>query len=216
MVQQASGNVFRGAPLRGSLPVSSSLDAGSSLKLVTPFSGTAEIARASLPAAGYSAVVGSLRASDGVGLLKLGFPNAITVSFNGTVGEASIQPNSTNLFAWSGRSALERIRRDVNTRIPFTPNEFNATSELSLVAYSAVHDASTAITCLVAPGTTLFQLPPDLLSNLPLSYGRPDGSLAMLGIGIVPLSRAVPFSGAGLDGGLLLFTQWQTKSVYIQ
>jgi hypothetical protein len=26
----------------------------------------------------------------------------------------------------------------------------------------------------------------------------------------------VPFSGSGLDGGLLLFSQWQTKSVYIQ
>jgi len=216
MVQQASGNLFRGTPLRGALPASSSLDAGSSLKLVTPFSGTADIPRISLPQAGYSAVVGSLRASDGVGLLKLGFPNAVTVTFNGAVGEASIQPNNTNLFAWGGRPALERIRRDVNTRITFTPNEFNSSSELSLVAYSAVHDASTAITCLVAPGTTLFQLPPDLLANLPVSYGRPDGSLAMLGIGIVPLSRAVPFSGAGLDAGLLLFTQWQTKSVYIQ
>ena len=38
----------------------------------------------------------------------------------------------------------------------------------------------------------------------------------MIGIGVVPLSRAVPFSLSGLDGGLLLFTQWQTKSVYIQ
>ncbi len=101
-------------------------------------------------------------------------------------------------------------------RIPFTPNDFNATSELSLVAYSAVHNATTAITCLAAPGVNEFLLTPDLMANLPLSQGKVDGSLAMLGIGIVPLTRAVPFSASGLDGGLLLFTQWQTKSVYIQ
>jgi uncharacterized protein (TIGR03437 family) len=216
MMQQASGNLLRGAALRGSLPASSSLDAGSALRLVTTFSGTAEVPRMNVPQAGYSAVVGSLRVNDAVGLLKLDFPNAVKVEYGGAIGEASIQPNLTNLFAWGGRPVLERIRRDVNTRIPFTPNDFNATSELSLVAYSAVHNASTAITCVAAPGVDLFQLPPDLLSNLPLSYGRPDGSLAMLGIGIVPLSRAVPFRSSGLDGGLLLFTQWQTKSVYIQ
>jgi hypothetical protein len=216
MVQQASGNLLKGAALRGSLPASSSLDAGSVLRLSTSFSGTAEIPRTLVPQAGYSAVVGSLRANDGVGLLKLDFPNATTLSFNGTVGEVSVQPNLTNLFAWGGRALLERIRRNVNTRIQFTPNDFNATSELSLVAYSAVHNATTAITCLAAPGVDTIQLSPDLMSNLPESFGRPDGSLAMLGIGIVPLSRAVPFSGSGLDGGLLLFSQWQTKSVYIQ
>ena len=216
MVQQASGNLLRGAALRGSLPASSSLDAGSVLRLSSSFSGTAEIPRTLVPQAGYAAVVGSLRANDGVGLPKLDFPNATTLSFNGGVGEVSVQPNLTNLFAWGGRALLERIRRNVNTRIQFTPNDFNATSELSLVAYSAVHNATTAITCLAAPGVDTIQLSPDLMSNLPESFGRPDGSLAMLGIGIVPLSRAVPFSGAGLDGGLLLFSQWQTKSVYIQ
>jgi uncharacterized protein (TIGR03437 family) len=216
MVQQASGNLLRGAALRGSLPASAALDAGASLRLGSNFSGSAEIPRTTVPQSGYSAVVGSLRANDGVGLPKLDFPNATTLSFSGAIGEASVQPNLTNLFAWGGRALLERIRRDVNTRIQFTPNDFNATSELSLVAYSAVHNATTAITCLAAPGVDVFQLTPDLMSNLPLSYGKVDGSLAMLGIGIVPLTRAVPFSSSGLDGGLLLFSQWQTKSVYIQ
>ena len=216
LVQQTSGNAFRGAPLRGTSPAASALDAGQSLRLNTPFSGNVEIPRSSSPQAGYSAMVGSLRANDGVGLPKLDFPNATTLSFNGTIGEAGIQPNSANQFAWAGRALIERIRRDVITRIPFTPNDFNATSELSLVAYSAVHNATTAITCLAAPGVNDFLLTPDLMANLPLSQGRVDGSFAMLGIGIVPLTRAVPFSASGLDGGLLLFTQWQTKSVYIQ
>ena len=216
LVQQTSGNVLRGATLRGSLPASSALDAGSALRLTTSFSGTVDIPKSTAPVAGYAAVVGSLRANDGVGVPKLDFPNTVTVSYNGPLGEMNARPNQTSLFAWGGRSLIERIRRDVNTRIPFTPNDFNATSELSLVAYSAVHNASTAITCLIAPGVGEFQLPPDLLANLPVSYGRPDGSLAMLGIGIVPLNRAVPISSTGIDGGLMLFTQWQTKSVYIQ
>lgn len=216
LVQQTSGNVLRGATLRGSLPASSALDAGSALRLTTSFSGTVDIPKSTAPVAGYAAVVGSLRANDGVGVPKLDFPNTVTVSYNGPLGEMNARPNQTSLFAWGGRSLLERIRRDVNTRIPFTPNDFNATSELSLVAYSAVHNASTAITCLIAPGVGEFQLPPDLLANVPVSYGRPDGSLAMLGIGIVPLNRAVPISSTGIDGGLMLFTQWQTKSVYIQ
>ena len=215
-VQQTSGNAFRGAPMRGTPPSTSALDAGQSLRLTTPFSGSVEIPRSTSPQSGYSAMVGSLRVNDGVGLPKLDFPNATTLSFNGTIGEASIQPNSTNQFAWGGRALIERIRRDVILRIPFTPNDFNATNELSLVAYSAVHNATSVVTCLAAPGVNEFLLTPDLMANLPLSQGRVDGSLAMLGIGIVPLTRAVPFSASGLDGGLLLFTQWQTKSVYIQ
>jgi len=216
LVQQTSGNALMGAPLRGSLGAANALDAGSTLKLETTFSGTSEIAPVSAPQPGYAAVVGSLRANDGVGLLKLDFPNAVRVRYSGSIGEATIQPNLTNLFAWSGRGTLERIRRDVTLRVPFTPNDFDATSELSLVAYSSVHNATTAITCLAAPGIDSFTLSTDLLSNLPVSVGTPDGSLAMLGIGIVPLTRAVPFSSSGLDGGLLLFTQWQTKAVYIQ
>lgn len=216
LMQQTTGNVLRGAPLRGSMPASSSLDAGSVVRLKTTFSGTTEVPRMSVPMAGYSAVVGSLRATDNVGLLKLDFPNAVTMEWGGAVGETTVQPNSASLFAWSGKPVLDRIRRDVNTRIVFTPNDFNATSELNLVAYSAIHNATTAITCVVAPGTDTFILPPDLLSNLPVSYGRPDGSLAMIGIGVVPLARAVPFTSPGLDGGLLLFSQWQTKAVYIQ
>ena len=215
-VQQTAGNAFRGAPMRGTPLATSALDAGQSLRLTTPFSGSVEIPRSTSPQSGYSAMVGSLRVNDGVGLPKLDFPNATTLSFNGTIGEASIQPNSTNQFAWGGRALIERIRRGVILRIPFTPNDFNATSELSLVAYSAVHNATSVVTCLAAPGVNEFLLTPDLMANLPLSQGRVDGSLAMLGIGIVPLARAVPFSASGLDGGLLLFTQWQTKSVYIQ
>lgn len=216
MVQQASGNLLRGAPLRGSLAASSALDVGPALRLLTTFSGTAEIPKTAVPQAGYSAVVGSLRANDGVGSLKLDFPNTTTLSIGSGAGSASVQPNQANPFAWSGRALIDRIRRNIATRIQFTPNDFSATSELSLVAYSAVHNASTAITCLVAPGADTFPLTADLMSNLPVSFGRPDGSLAMLGIGIVPLSRAVSFSGSGLDGGLLLFSTWQTKSVYIQ
>ena len=216
LVQQTTGNAFRGAPLRGTPAAASALDAGLSLRLTTPFSGNVEIPRSTSPQAGYSAMVSSLRTGDGVGLPKLDFPNATTLSFNGAIGEASIQPNSSNQFSWGGRALLERIRRDVITRIPFTPNDYNASSELSLVAYSAVHDATTAITCVAAPGISEFLLTPDLMANLPLSQGRVDGSFAMIGIGIVPLTRAVPFSASGLDGGLLLFSQWQTKSVYIQ
>ncbi|MBM3760263.1 MAG: hypothetical protein FJW36_08460 [Acidobacteria bacterium] len=216
MVQQTSGNVFRGAALRGVAAASSALDAGSAIRLSTPFAGETEAAGVTVPQAGYSGTVGSLRANDGVGQLRLDFPNTVTVSYDGAIGSTTVQPNQTNLFAWSGRANLDRIRRSVNTRIPFTPNDFNATSELSLVAYSAVHNATTAITCVAAPGVSEFILSPDLLANLPPSFGRPDGSLAMIGIGVVPLTRAVPFSSSGLDGGLLLFSQWQTKAVYIQ
>jgi uncharacterized protein (TIGR03437 family) len=216
MVQQASGNLMRGAALRGTLPAGQALDAGGSVRLLTPGAGNTEIGRVLSPNAGYSGVVGSLRASDGVGRLRLDFPNASTVSLEGPLGAASIQPNQTNQFSWGGRPLLETIRRNAINRIRFTLNDFNATSELSLVAYSAIHDATTAITCLAEPGADEFVLSPDLLSNLPESYGRPDGSLAMIGVGIVPLSRAVSFRSSGLDAGLLLFSQWQAKAVYIQ
>ncbi len=216
MVQQTTGNAMRGAPLRGTPAASTALDAGTSLRLSTPFNGSADIGRVPAPQSGYGAVVGSLRAGDGVGLLKLDFPNAATIGLSGPLGDAVVQPNAANLFAWAGRSTLERLRRDVAQRISFTPNDFGAPTELSLVAYSATHNATTAISCLAAPGVDTFVLTPDLLANLPPSANLPDGSLALLGIGVVPLSRAVPFSAPGLDGGLAMFSQWQTKSVYIQ
>jgi uncharacterized protein (TIGR03437 family) len=215
LVQQASGNVLRGAPLRGTPPPSAALDAGNTLRLVTT-TGPVDIPRTTSPQVGYSATLGSLRPADGVGILKLDFTNAAAINISGPLGTASIQPNSTSLFAWAGRPALDRIRRDVPLRLPFTPNDFNATSELSIVAYSAVHNATTAVTCLAAPGVDTFQVPTDVLALLPPSTSRPDGSLAMLGIGIVPLTRAVPFNLLGIESGLLLFTQWQTRSVYVQ
>lgn len=212
VVQQTSGNVFQGAPLRGMLPASAAIDVGGAIQLRTPFAGNTEAGRVTLPATGYAGMVGSLRANDGVGGLRLDFPNTVTVGY----GTVSVQPNQTNLFAWGGRALLDRIRRNVVTRIPFTPNDFNAASQLSLVAYSGLHNATTAITCLAAPGVDTFVLPPDLMANLPATPGRADGSFAMLGIGIVPLDRAVPFSGGGVDGGLALFTQWQTRAVVLQ
>ncbi|WP_031498968.1 hypothetical protein [Bryobacter aggregatus] len=213
-VQQTTGNLLRGAPLRGT--PANALDAGASLQLTTKFNGNAEIGRITNPQTGYAAVVGSLRSSDGVGLLKLDFPDMTTLSFSGPLGSASIQPNTANLFAWAGRTPLDRLRRNVPQRITFTPNDFNAVAALSIVAYSAMHNASTALTCLAAPGADTFSLSPDLLANLPISYGRPDGSLAVIGIGVVPLARAVPFTSSGLDAGLALFSQWQTRTVYLQ
>ncbi len=215
-LQQTNGNVLRGAPLRGVASATSALDAGASLRLTTPSNGTVEIGRVSAPATGYAAMVGSNRPSDGVGIPKLDTPPNVRISYSGAIGETSVTPNAANLFSWPNRQFTERVRRDVITRIAYTATDANPQYVLSLVAYASIPNASSAITCVAASGSGQFVLSPDLLANLPVSYGRPDGSIAMLGVGNMPLLQAVPFSSPGLDGGLLLFSQWQTRTVYIQ
>ncbi|MFN7542932.1 MAG: hypothetical protein ACK5TN_09075 [Acidobacteriota bacterium] len=212
VVHQTSGNVFRGAPLRGMMAAGAAIDVGGAVRVDTPFAGSTEAGRIDQPAVGYAGVIGSLRANDGVGGLRLDFPNTVTVSY----GTVEVKPNATNLFAWSGRAQLDRIRRSVTTRIAFTPNDFGAVSLLSLVGYSGLQDATTAVVCVAAPGVDTFVLSPDLMANLPETPERPDGSLAMLGVGVAPLERAVAFSGSGVERGLLLFTQWQTRTVVLQ
>lgn len=217
-LQQANGNVFKGAPLRGAIPASQALDAGPSLRLTTTSNGNATVPKQSTPFAGYSEVVGSQRASDGTGGLRFEFFNTTRLEGNAgsAVGAFSAALNSTNLFTWTERSTIDRISRGFPFRAFFTPNDSTAPTILSLVVYTAQQNATVAITCLVPPTTQNFVIPTDILSHLPPSPVRYDGSFAMLGMGVVPLPRAVPFTAPGLDAGLAVFSQWLTRSVYIQ
>lgn len=212
LLQQTSGNVFNGASWRGLPASSAAIDMGPTLRLSTTFNGNADVAKVTAPQTGYSDVVGSSRLSDGVGPLKLDNSNAFSITF----GNTTVRPNGTNLFAWAARSTLDRIRRDVNLRIDFTPNDFNAPTEVSIVSYAAIPNASTSINCLVPAGVSAFVIPRDLLSHLSPSYARPDGSMTVIGLGVTPLPRAVPFTAPNIDAGLLLFSQWLTKTVYVQ
>ncbi len=217
LLQQTSGNVFRGAPLRGTPAAASALDAGTSIRLATTSNGSAALPKVSLPQAGYAEVAGSLRGSDGVGPLKVEFFNTTRVEgTGGTVGAFTANINATNLFTWTERPTLDRIRRTNPLRVSFLPNDPTAPTELALVAYSAAVNASVALTCLIPPQVQSFAVPVDLLSQFPPSGNRLDGSFAMIGLGVVPLERAVPFTAPGLDGGLAVFSQWFTRSTYIQ
>lgn len=217
-LQQTSGNVFKGAPLRGAIPESQALDAGASLRLTTPSNGNAVVPKVTAPHAGYAEVVGSQRGSDGTGGLKFEFFNTTRLEGNAgsAVGNFSAAINSTNLFNWTERPTIDRISRSFPFRAFFTPNDSTAPTVLSLVSYTAQTNATVAITCLIPPSVQNFTIPVDLLAHLPPSPTRYDGSFSMLGMGVIPLPRAVPFSAPGLDGGLSVFSQWLTRSVYIQ
>lgn len=217
-LQQTSGNVFKGAPLRGAILSSQALDAGPSLRLTTPSNGNANVPKVTSPHAGYAEVVGSQRASDGTGGLKFEFFNATRLEGNAgsSVGAFSASINSTNLFTWTERPTIDRVSRTFPFRAFFTPNDSTAPTVLSLVSYTAQSNASVAITCVIPPSSQNLTIPVDLLAHLPASPTRYDGSFSMLGMGVIPLPRAVPFSAPGLDGGLTVFSQWLTKSVYIQ
>ncbi len=219
LLHQSSGNVFRGAPLRGVLPASATLDAGVALGLsTTSAGGNATVPRVPGPQAGYAELVGSQRASDGVGALKLDFPNATRVEGNAgsAVGPFSAGLNTANVFIWSERNTIDSISREFPLRVFFIPNDGTASMVLHVVSYQAVPNATTAITCVAAPQASTIAVPVDLLSHLTPSAGRYDGSFAAIALGAVPLLRAVPFSAPGLDGGLAVFSQWQTRSVYIR
>lgn len=217
-LQQSSGNIFKGAPLRGAIPASQAIDAGPSLRLTTPSNGNATVPKVTTPYTGYSEVVGSQRSSDGTAGLKFEFFNTTRLEGNAgsTVGTFSAAMNSTNLFTWTERPTVDRISRSFPYRAFFTPNDSTAPTVLSLVSYSAQQNATVAITCVAPPSTQSFVIATDLLSHLPPSPTRYDGSFSMIGMGVVPLSRAVPFTAPGIDGGLTVFSQWLTRSVYIQ
>ncbi len=217
-LQQTSGNVFKGAPLRGAIPDSQALDAGPSLRLTTSSNGNAIVPKVTAPHAGYAELVGSQRSSDGTSGLKFEFFNTTRLEGNAgsAVGNFSAAINSTNLFNWTERPTIDRISRGFPFRAFFTPNDSSAPTVLSLVSYTAQLNATVAITCVVPPNTQNFIIPTDLLAHLPPSPTRYDGSFSMLGMGVVPLPRAVPFTAPGLDGGLTVFSQWLTRSVYIQ
>ncbi len=221
-LQQTSGNVFKGAPLRGAAPAANALNAGPSLRLTTTSNGNATVPQVQLPQPGYAEIVGSQRASDGMGGLKFEFFNTTRIegtggpSIGASVGPFSAAINATNLFNWTERPTIDRVSRSFPFRAFFTPNDSTAPTVLNLVTYSAQQNASVAITCVVPPSTQSFVIPTDLLAHLPPSPTRYDGSFSMLGMGVVPLSRAVPFTANGIAGGLTVFSQWLTKSVYIQ
>jgi hypothetical protein len=213
-VHQTSGNVFRGAPLRGTPGAASALDAGA-IKISTP-QGDSDLVKVTAPQTGLAGVVGSARVTDGVGPTKLDFANVTNITVNGPLGTVTVQPNAANLFPWTTKTGLDRLRRDITNRISFTANDFTSNYLFSLTSYSAVFNASVSIVCVNPPGRDTFLLTPDLLNVLPPSYGKADGSFSMMGIGAVPLNRAVPLKLPGLDAGYVLFGQWQTRSVYLQ
>jgi uncharacterized protein (TIGR03437 family) len=218
LLQQTNGNVFKGAPLRGAAPPSQALDAGPSIRLTTSSNGNADVPRVAAPQPGYAELVGSQRAADGTNGLKFEFFNTTRLegSAGTAVGAFSAGINSTNLFNWTERPTIDRVSRSFPFRAFFTPNDSTAPTVLNLVSFSAQQNASLALTCVAAPLTQNFAVPVDLLAHFPPSPARYDGSFSMLGMGVVPLERAVPFSAPGLDGGLAVFSQWLTKAVYIQ
>jgi uncharacterized protein (TIGR03437 family) len=219
LLQQTSGNVFKGASLRGALPASLSLDAGSSLQLTTTSTGgNALVTRVAIPQPGYAELIGSQRAADGAGPLKLDFFNTTRLEGNPNtpVGPFSAAINSANLFSWTERNTINSISREFPFRVFFVPNDSGASMVLHIVSYQAIPNATTAITCLAAPQASTIAVPVDLLLHLSPSLGNYDSSFAAIALGAVPLSRAVPFTAPGLDGGLAVFSQWQTRSVYIQ
>ncbi|MDX2266760.1 MAG: hypothetical protein NW208_01560 [Bryobacter sp.] len=217
-LQSTSGNVFQGAPLRGSVPESQTLNAGEALRLVVSSGQPIPIPRVSFPQAGYAELVGSQRLTDGTGGLKIEFFNTTRIEGNANtaVGEFSAGINSTNLFNWAERPTLNRVSRTFPFRVFFTPSDGTAHSVLQLATYQAVPNASTLITCVAAPLVNNFAVPVDLLSHLLPSSGAYDGSQAVIAIGSLPFERAVPFTAPGLDAGLALFSQWQIRTTYIE
>jgi uncharacterized protein (TIGR03437 family) len=217
-LQTTSGNVFQGAPLRGVLPVSLNIDAGTSIRLVPGTADPVPLPRIAFPQPGYAELVGSQRASDGTGGLPIEFFNTVRIEASaGTeLGAFSTGINSANLFSWAERPTLNRISRSFPFRVFFTPNDSGALAVLRLISYDALPDASTVITCVAAPFVNNIAVPVDLLSHLPPTRTALDGSRVEIALGSMPLVRAVPFTASGLDAGLAIFSQWQTRSTYVE
>jgi hypothetical protein len=211
IVQETSGNAFLNKSLRGALPASASL----SPQPKQAYNNGSQTLTYSPKGAFFSSTIAATVNSTAVAMSPLSSNGSLTIDPSGpnqTVVPMSLAPAP----AWARPNAIITIPRNAPLVVSFTPGDPAAPTAVSLYSYTAVYNATVAINCLAAPGATSFTIPSDLLSNIPATYGRIDGSYANLFVGTLGFNRAAPFSNGLAANGIYLSSNWLGQSVVLQ
>ncbi len=211
VVHATSGNAFLTKSLRGALPASASL---SPQPKQTYNNGTQAFTYT--PSGSYFASATAATVdSSAVALAPLGSNGSFTIDPSGpnpTVIPMSLAPPPS----WPRPDAIITIPRNVPLALTFTPGDPAAPTAISLYSYTAVYNATVAISCLAAPGATSFTIPAELLSEIPGTYGKLDGSYANLFIGTLGFNKSATFTSPLAANGIYLSSNWLGQSVVLQ
>ncbi len=174
----------------------SALEAGAPMVLRGP-EGSREVTRTG---AGYyeSLLEGAFLAPGDYTLESAGGAGVAAFTHAFTIGEPP---------SWNALGGL-RIQRDRPLTVEWTGGdpERELIRILGVVSSSELASVRVRATfvCTATPNQGFFEIPADVLSNLPASVGEGESSTARLYVGLSPLPETLRFEAAGLDFGAVV------------
>jgi len=116
---------------------------------------------------------------------------------------------------WTNRDRLTSIDRSQGVRFDWTPNS-RGRVVVAGVGVDIPTNASAMFLCVAPAGASSFQVPAEMLANIP--PGRPlrQHSVGMLILGSLPAGLPSPFTASGLDFGAVLYRSLVMKTVRFQ
>ena len=211
IVHEASGDAFLDKSLRGALPASASLNP----QPKQAYNNGTQTLTFSPGGAFFASTVAATVNSTSIAMNPLGANASLTIDPSGpnqTVVPMTVEAAPT----WTPANGILTIPRNSPLTLNFTPGDPAAPTGILLYSYTAVYNATVSINCLAAPGATSFTIPADLLSQIPATYGRIDGSYVNLFIGTLGLNQAVTFSNGLAANGIYLSSNWLGQAVVLQ
>jgi uncharacterized protein (TIGR03437 family) len=210
LVNQTSGDIAQGAPLRGVAPASANLTQPNQ----TYNNGT-QVLGMSPAGSAYATSLGGTLSGAQNGLNLLGANGTYTIDPSGP-NQTAIPFASEPPPAWTRPNAIIQIARSTPLALAFTPGDTAAPTAIMINAYAASVNSTVQVECLAAPGATAFTISADTLSNLPPSYRIADGSYANLFIGTLGVNHAALFNNGLVSNGVLVLSNWVGQSAVIQ
>jgi uncharacterized protein (TIGR03437 family) len=211
LVNETSGNAFLNKSLRGALPAGASLNP----QPTQAYNNGTQTLTISPGGAFFSSTVAATVNSTSVAMNPLGANASLTIDPSGP-NETVVPMAVETPPSWTPPGGIITIPRNAPFTINFTPGDPAAPTAIVLYSYTAVYNATVSINCLAASGATSFTISPDLLSQIPPTYGRIDGSYVNLFIGTLGFNQAATFSNGVAASGIYLSSNWLGQAVVLQ
>lgn len=211
IVDETSGDAFLDKSLRGALPASASLNP----QPEQAYNNGTQTLTFSPGGPFFSSTVAATVDSTSVAMNPLGAHANLTIDPSGpnqTVVPMAVEPPPS----WTPPGGILTIPRNSPFTVNFTPGDPAAPTAILLYSYTAVYNATVSIRCLAASGAISFTIPADLLSQIPATYGRIDGSYVNLFIGTLGFNQAAVFSNSLAPSGIYLSSNWLGQAVVLQ